>query len=200
MTDWDGSNNNWATPNDVSTYNATSQSPASSTPIDHTGSANVTVNTPVTDNNVINDPVRRVTQQQVIPSAIKSRLMQPVSDGGAQVLTVSGSVDDGKSVIVNVITSSSNGGLILGQVYWQVYIDNLLPTQRMPQAVSSKFYPFYVWSNFYDDISNNTISNEQGTTVGSIQVRNAIGDGSSHLIFIQAYARLIVNGEGQNST
>lgn len=179
-------------------------------PVDQSGNANTATLTTVTDNDEINNGPTRVNQQRVIPAAVKSRLMQPVSDDGGVILSTFAPVTDGASVISTLTTVVNSGQLVIGEPYWQIFIDTHDANGAMPQSISSKFYPFYTWNSLYDGTAasrdlpavrlGNPISNQPGKTVHRLQVRNAVGDGSTHLIYIDVYIRLVANGAGQKSS
>lgn len=186
-------------------YNPTQHNAAheSATPVNpQIGSANVATTTAITDNNVLNTPQspRRVNQQQVLPNAIKSRLMEPVSDTGPVLLSTSAVVPDGFSVIVTTTTTSNSGGLILSEIFWAIYIDNVSIDNLVPTGgnVSTLQYPFYTWNPVIDELGV-SLSTQPGKTISAVQVRNEIGDGTDHIIIVQSYVRVIINGSGQNT-
>lgn len=192
--------NNW---NGSGIYNPTQHNATneSATPVDNqAGSVNATIVDSTTDNDVLNNPQSssRVNQQQVLPSAIKGRLMQPVSDNGGVILTSSLAVVDGTSSTAILTTTSNNKGLLIAEVYWQIYIDVISNATKMPQAISSRLYPFYTWNPLYDTLGV-AVSTQPSKTLSAIQVRNAVGDGSTHIIIVQSYLRAVVNGSGQHS-
>lgn len=193
MVSWDS-----PSPTDWGGSKPSSTAKESITPAKHQDNVSAVVNLSVEDNNVINDAPNRVNQQQVYPAAVKGRNMLPVQDDGGVILTVGGFVADGRSTVANLTTISANGGMLISEVYWQVYIDNKIPTQRMPQSISSAVFPFYTWDNLYDNLGT-AINNQPGKTVSSIQVRNAVGDGSTHLIIIEAYVRTVINGSSKST-
>lgn len=193
MTDWGTTNtNDWGQPKQIHRGDSIK-------PVDHQGNISVSINNSVDDNNVINDAPNRVNQQQVYPAAVKGRNMLPVQDDNGVILTVGTFVPDGRSIVADFTTTSTNRGMLIDEVYWQVYIDNKIPTQRMPQSISSALYPFYTWSNLYDTLGVG-INNQPGKTVSTIQVRNAVGDGSTHLIIIEAYPRFVINGSSKSTS
>lgn len=179
-------------------YNANSQTPESATPVDHSGNADTADLPSVANAPTGQTDTPRVNQQHVLPSAIKGRLMQAVQDDNATILSGSGYVSDGSSIIALVTTTSNNGGMLLSKVYWQIYLNSVSAANRIPQAISSQFFPFYTWDSLYDTL-NKPINTQPGKTVSAIQVRSTIGDASTHLIIIQAYIRMIINGSGQNT-
>lgn len=192
--------NNWDSPSPTDWGGSKPSSTAKETitPAKHQGNASAVASLSVDDNNVINNAPNRVNQQQVYPAAVKGRNMLPVQDDGGVILTVGILVLDGRSLVANLTTNSTNGGMLINEVYWQVYVDNKIPSQRMPQNVSSALYPFYTWDNLYDNLGT-AINNQSGRTVSTIQVRNAVGDGSSHLIIVEAYARFVINGSSKST-
>lgn len=169
------------------------------TPAKHQSNASAVASLSVDDSTAVYDSTKRVNQQQVIPAAVKGRNMLPVQDDGGVILTVGAFVPDGRSTIANLTTTSTNGGMLISEVYWQIYVDNKIPSQRIPQNISSALYPFYIWNNLYDNVGS-SINNQPGKTIASIQVRNAVGDGSTHLIIIEAYPRMVINGSTKSSS
>ncbi len=143
---------------------------------------------------VNNDPAR-LNQQQILPVAVKGRLMLPVQTF-PNITTVSAFVPNGSSVVAATTTQVGSGGLILQTVAYQVYINNISSSTRMPEAVSSSSYPFYVWDTLYD-IDGRSLLNQPSVAVKKIQIRN--NSGSGQVVIIQALTRFVANGSGAAS-
>jgi hypothetical protein len=132
-----------------------------------------------------------------------------------EVLTTAASVPDGASVINTTKTTSASGDTLIQSIHHQVYIGSLALggghgggassitdvaanrvaaqiniNNRMPEAISSASYPFYVWNSLYDRDSNR-VSDESGTGVYKIQVRN--NSGVTQVISFEIFIRYIIN-------
>jgi hypothetical protein len=140
----------------------------------------------------------RIRQQQVIPAAIKGRLMQPVQDNGGVILTVAGYIPNTKSATATVTTTSTNKGMVISEVYWQLYWDQKTADHRIPQNTDVALYPFYTWNPIYDSVGT-PISTQPGKTISAITVRNSTGATLDKLVIFEAYVRMVINGSGQTS-
>lgn len=134
----------------------------------------------------------RIGQRDITQAAIKGRLMVPVSEGGYG--TIGLTIQDTKSAVVSVVTTSNSGGLLIAQVAYQINIGHIAPSQQVPQAISSAIYPFYIFNRIYDPGTGKSIVNKPGETISCINIRN--NSGSEQFIVLEAYVRTVINGTG----
>lgn len=135
----------------------------------------------------------RVSQQDILPNAAKSKFVSVVQQvPGTTVL--SSVVPDGSSVIFRTVTTNPQGNRVLQVIGRQVYIGSRNATSRMPEVISSNIYPHYDWPGALDE-KGVSIVNQPGKAVWNTQVRNS--SGSSQAIFLEIVTRYIVNNSDQ---
>lgn len=160
--------------------------------------SHIVTGTSVEASPVPDDMNDRVRQQTVIPNAIKGRLMQPVQDDGGVILSLSVALPNTKSVTATVTSTSTNGGMIMSEVYWQLYWGQKDADHRLPQATDPALFPFYAFNPIYDR-NGNGIHKQPGKTLSSMTVRNSSGSSNSIIIFFEAYIRMVINGSSSST-
>lgn len=156
-----------------------------------------------------NDPVAnapaRVTQQQVLPSAVKGRNVAVLQETGVDFKY--GFVPDGSSIFFSTATFNGNRQLVENFPAYQIYVGPdqvslLNDNNRMPEVISSSHFPYYTKESLYD--SNNSIpgvsvvdrNNRQA--FHTLQVRNS--SGVAVWIGAQIYTKYMVNNSNVGST
>lgn len=155
----------------------------------------------------------RLPQAQLLPNAVGPSQIAPVSQE-TEILTTAASVPDGSSAINITKTTSATRDTIIQSIHHQVYIGSLAvighgggagsvtdvagsraaaqinASHRMPEVISSANFPFSAWNSLYDADSTR-ISDEDGTAVYKIQVRN--NSGVTQIISFEIFVRYIMN-------
>lgn len=150
----------------------------------------------------------RLSQRDILPQAVKGRLMRPVQDIGTTLLSVSTVVpiSAGTSAFVTVTSVNNLNDLVLNSVYYQIYVDSYSDSGLMPQNISSHSYPFYIWNTVYTFTSNagvsaraTSVNRTVDSTISTLQIRNEAA--GAHIFYFDVYIRNILNGStGQLSS
>lgn len=139
-------------------------------------------------------PRERIGQQDILPNALKTRLLGDIIQRTATATgnTPSGDFDNGEQIVFGITVSSTDDPLLMGAPEIALYIDtDGAGAQQLPGG-SAIDETLYQWSWWLDWHKPNTAGNNSNKLYFSVFVLNLTG-GAGRRVFIDTWTRLLSN-------